>query len=135
MKLILTSLKYLTAFALLALVAGCATDLHQKENLAIAAGFKVITPTKPDQQSILAKLPPDKVSPVNYHGKTYYVLSDVKNNQAYVGGPKQLQAYKALRSEQQIANENLMAAQMNEMNSMNWGGWGGWGGGMGPGWY
>ncbi len=64
MKQMQTKLKYLTALALLALAAGCTTsDLHQKENLAVAAGFKVITPTKPDQIALVAKLPADKVTP------------------------------------------------------------------------
>ena len=135
MKPIRISFKYLTALALLALAVGCATDLQNKENLAVSAGFKVITPGKPDQQALLAKLPADKVTRVNYKGKTYYVLPDVKNNQAYVGGPKQYRAYQQLRLAKQLSNENLEAAQMNEMSSMDWGGWGGWGGGWYGGWY
>jgi hypothetical protein len=135
MKHLLTSIKTLASLAILALVVGCAADLHEKENLAVAAGFKVITPTKPDQQAILAKLPPDKVTPVNYKGKSYYVLPDAKNNQAYVGGPKQYQTYQQLRLARQISNDNLMAAQMNQDASMNWGTWGGWGGGWYGGWY
>jgi hypothetical protein len=133
MKPIRISFKYLTALALLALAVSCATDLQNKENLAVAAGFKVITPGKPDQQALLAKLPADKVTRVNYRGKTYYVLPDVKNNQAYVGGPKQYRAYQQLRLAKQLSNENLEAAQMNEMS--NWGAWGGWGGGWYGGWY
>ncbi len=134
MKQIATAFKCITAVALLAFATGCANDLHEKENMAIAAGFKVISPTKPDQVAILKTLPADKVTQVKYKGKTYYVLPDLKNNQAYVGGPQQLQAYKALRAQKQIANENLMAAEMNQAASMNWGAWGAWGG-WGPGWY
>ena len=135
MKHILSSLKYLSAVALLAFGAGCAADLKEKENLAVAAGFKVITPKKPDQQTILANLPERQVTQVSYQGKTYYVLPDKKNNQAYVGGPKQYQTYQQLRLARQISNENLMAAQMRHSASMNWGRWGGWGYGWGPGWY
>lgn len=123
----LPSPKYLTALAVLALATGCASDQRDKENLAIAAGFKVITPTKADQQAILAKLPPRQVTRITYNGKTYYVLPDAANNQAFVGGPKQYQAYQQLRLARQISNDNLMAAQMNETASMNWGAWGGWG--------
>jgi len=114
--------------ALLALAVGCATESQNKQNLAIAAGFKIITPTKPDQITLLQSLPADKVTPVNYHGKTFYVLPDAKNNQAYVGGIEQYQAYQQLRLAQHLSNQNLEAAQMNSMNSMNWGAWGGWGG-------
>jgi hypothetical protein len=127
MKNILTALKLLTALAFALFVTACAADLKNKENLAIAAGFKVITPSTPNQQAILAKLPPDKVTPVNYKGITYYVLPDLKNNQAYVGGPAEYQAYRQARLAQQISNDNLEAAQMNQDAAMNWGAWGGWG--------
>ena len=128
MKQLQTAFKFLTVIALLALAVGCATETQNKQNLAIAAGFKIITPTKPDQIALLQTLPADKVTPVNYHGKTFYVLPDAKNNQAYVGGTAQYQAYQQLRLAQNLSNQNLEAAQMNSMNSMNWGGWGGWGG-------
>ncbi|MDM0111426.1 hypothetical protein QTI66_04650 [Variovorax sp. J22R133] len=130
MKQLLGSLKYLAAAALIAWVAGCAAtnDALSNDNLAVAAGFKVITPLKPDQQALLAKLPKDKVSPVNYKGTTYYVLPDSMNNLAYVGGAPQYQDYQRLRVQKQLSNNNLEAAQMAEMNAMDWGGWGGWGG-------
>jgi hypothetical protein len=135
MKYLRITVQTLASIALLAFAVGCASDLEQKENLAVAAGFKVITPTKPDQQAILAKLPPDKVTQVNYKGKTYYVLPDAAHNQAYVGGPKQYQSYQQLRLAKNISDQNLAAAQMNQDASMNWGAWGGWGGGWYGGWY
>ena len=135
MKPIQIACKYLAILTLAVFAFGCAADLHEKENLAVAAGFKVITPTKPDQQAILAKLPADKVTPVKYKGKTYYVLPDAKNNQAYVGGPKQYQAYQQLRIAKHLSDQNLAAAQYNDAAAMNWGAWGGWGGGWYGGWY
>ena len=133
MKHILKSFTAMAAIAILAMVAGCAGDMQEKENLAVAAGFKAITPTKADQVKILQTLPADKITRTDYQGKTYYVLPDVKNNQAFVGGPKQYQAYQQLRLARQMSNENLEAAEMNQQASMNWGAWGGWG--PGPGWY
>ena len=129
-----TAFKSLTVIAFAALAASCASELKEKENLAVAAGFKVITPVKPDQVALLPTLPKDKVTQVNYQGKTYYVLPDLKNNQAYVGGPTEYQAYRQLRLAKQISDDNLAAAQMNQMSSMNWGAWGGWGGYGGAGW-
>jgi hypothetical protein len=70
---------------------------------------------------------------VQKDGKNYYVFPDAANNQAYVGGPKQFEAYKQLRFENKLANENLAAAQMNQDASMDWGAWGGWGGADGVG--
>jgi len=128
MKQIQTAFKFLTVIALLARAVGCATESQNKQNLAIAAGFKIITPTKPDHIALLQSLPADKVTPVNYHGKTFYVLPDAKNNQAYVGGTAQYQAYQQLRLAQHLSNQNLEAAQLNSMNSMSWNTWGGWGG-------
>jgi hypothetical protein len=137
----------LFAVMLIALVAGCASnnDLLDRENAAVGAGFKIITPTKPEQEVLLGKLPADKVTQVIVGGKPYYVLPDVANNQAYVGGPKQYQAYKQFRQTQEKNAEDYIAPstpiQVVEVNSMNWGEWGGWsavGGpdGMGwPGWY
>ena len=128
MKLIQTACKFLAVLALAVLAIGCAADLKNKQNLAAAAGFKIITPAGADQQAILAKLPPDKVTPVTYKGKGYYVLPDAKNHQAYIGGQTEYQAYRQLRLQQQISNDNLMAASMNEDAAMNnWGAWGGWG--------
>jgi hypothetical protein len=140
MKQIQTAFRFLTVIALLAVAVGCTTDLQNKENLAVAAGFKVITATTPDQISRLASLPPDKVTPVNYKGKRLYVLPDAKNNQAYVGRDAEFQAYQQLRLAQHLSNQNLEAAELNQQASMGWGwgGWGGWGvgwGGWGPGWY
>lgn len=127
MKTIQTTFQSLVAIAFAVFAVSCASDLKNKESLAVAAGFKVITPTKPDQVALLPTLPKDKITPITYNGKSYYVLPDAKNNQAYVGGPNEYQAYKQLRTAQQISNDNLEAAQMNQMNAMNWGGWGGWG--------
>ena len=134
MRQTLTTLKLLLVIALGAFAVSCASDTQEKQNLAIAAGFKIITPKNAEQQTILAQLAADKVTPVNYQGKTYYVLPDAKNNQAYVGGAEQYQAYQQLRLAQHLSNQNLEAAQMNQMATMNWGAWGGWYGYRGWGW-
>jgi hypothetical protein len=140
MKPILTSLRYLIIIALGVLAFGCASNnLLDKENAAVGAGFKVITPTKPEQQALLRKLPADKVTPITYGGKPYYVLPDLMNNQAYVGGPRQYQVYKQFRQKQKMNSENEESSpdpiQVVEVNSMNWGEWGGWGPIGEPGWY
>ena len=136
MKHIFTGFSLIGAFALLALAVGCTstqTQTQSKENLLIAAGFKVIVPRTAVQQQKLRALPAGKVTLVQKDGKIYYVFPDAANNQAYVGGPEQYQAYKQLRLENKLANENLEAAEMNQDASMDWGTWGGWGarGGMG----
>jgi hypothetical protein len=136
MKHIFTGFKLISAFALLALTAGCTgMQTQNKENLLIAAGFKVIVPSTAAQKQKLQALPAGKVTLVQKSGKTYYVFPDAANNQAYVGGPKQYQAYKQLRLANKLANENLEAAELNQDASMNWDAWGGWGGPGWIGWY
>ena len=135
MKHIFTGLNLIGAFALLAVAVGCTSmQTQNKENLLIARGFKVIVPHTAAQQQKLQALPPDHVTLVQKDGKTYYVFPDAANNQAYVGGPKQYQAYKQLRLENKLANDNLEAAEINQDASMDWGSWGGWGGMGGMGW-
>jgi hypothetical protein len=147
MKLILCLLRYFTLVMIAMLVASCASnnDLLDRENAATGAGFKIITPARAEQMALLQKLPADKVTPITYNGKPYYILPDLANNRAYVGGPKQFQVYKQFRQKQKMNSENYVATptpvQVVEVNSMNWGDWGGWGS-MGPtgvlgepGWY
>src|SRR3977135_1007837 len=112
MKHLFTGFSLIGAFALLILAASCASaQTPKKENMLIAAGFKVIVPSTAAQQRKLQTLPPGKVTLVQKDGKTYYVFPDAANNQAYVGGPNQYQTYKQLRLEKQLANENLEAAE------------------------
>jgi hypothetical protein len=128
MKKILQSLKYLGILAVLTFAVGCATtSTHSREDMLIAAGFKVITPKTPAQQAKLQSLPNTKISEVQKDGKTYYVFPDAAHNTAYVGGPKQYAAYKDLRIQAKLAQENLEAAQMNQMEWNTWNGWGVWG--------
>ena len=132
MKYIFRGLNLIGAIALLALAVGCAgTQTQTKENLLIAAGFQVIVPRTAVQQQKLKALPAGKVTFVQKSGQTYYVFPDAANNQAYVGGPMQYQAYRQLRLANKLSNESLEAAEMNQDASMDWGGWGGWGE---PGW-
>jgi hypothetical protein len=141
-----TAFKFLAILALAVLAAGCASNnLLDKENAATGAGFKIITPKKAEQMALLQKLPPDKVTPITYGGKPYYILPDLANHRAYVGGPKQYQVYKQFRQKQEMNAENYVATPDSvtvvQVNAMNWGEWGGWGpmdpmGVMGgPGWY
>jgi hypothetical protein len=138
----MTSLRFLAAIALAALAVGCASNLMDKENVAVAAGFKVITPAKPDQQALLRKLPADKFTRINHGGKPYYVLPDLKNDQAYVGGPKQYQTCLQLRQAQQKDSEHagppphdIQVVEVEEVSPGEWESWNGWDGTGEPGWY
>jgi hypothetical protein len=131
MKTIQTSLKYLAVIALTSLAISCvsSTALKSKEDLAVAADFKVITPVKPDQIVIFKKLPVGQMTQISYGGKPYYVLRDSARNQAYVGGPKQYQVYQQLSQGKQAAlNADSAEAvhQRDKKNSTDWAGYDGW---------
>lgn len=129
MKPIQSLRKALTVATLATLAVGCATSSSNKskEEIAIAADFKVIKPTRPDQKAILARLPADRVSKITYGGKTYYVLPDKADQQAYVGGPKQYASYQQLGQAKEAALEYEEAdAVRKRSNSSDWSGWDGW---------
>jgi hypothetical protein len=127
--------KMISAAALLALTIGCAstqTSTQNRESILVASGFKVITPKTPAQQQKLTNLPPGKVTMIQKGKKTYYIFPDPVQNKAYVGGPKEYQAYQQLRATNKLAKEDLETAEMYQDEEMQWSLWGGWGGGFGP---
>ena len=77
------------------LVLGCATTstTSTRKDRAVAAGFKVVKPTTPDQKALLDTLPADKFTRITHSGKSCYVLPDRAGGQAYVGSPDQFQSY------------------------------------------
>jgi hypothetical protein len=124
MKQLFTPFRILGAIALLAIAAGCATTSTTKTDMLTAAGFKLMTADTPQKQEILGTLPKDQLSVVTWKGKTFYVQPAAASNQAYVGTPKEYQAYQQLRLAKQMSNDNLMAAQMNNDAMMRWDAWG-----------
>ncbi len=134
MKQVRLSFNMISVISLLALTIGCATtsSTQNKESMLVASGFKVITPKTAAQTQKLQQLPPGKMAMVNKKGRTYYIFPDAAHNQAYVGRPKEYQAYQQLRAANNIANENLETAEMYQDEEMQWGAWGGWGAGWGP---
>ena len=134
MKSLFNHTKLLTAISLLAIVAGCATT-QQTENLLSAAGFKTVIATTAKQKQHLATLAPGKITSVQKKGTTYFVFPDAKHNQLYVGTQTQYTAYQNLRLKQQLSNENLMAAEINQNTAQSWNTWGTvWGPAWGPVW-
>ncbi len=119
-KYSLTALALAAAFA----VVGCSTA-QKTENLLSAAGFKAIPATTPQQQAHLKTLPAHKVTMVVRDGKTYYVFPDQAHKVLYVGQDAQYQEYQRLRLQNQMAEDQVQAAEMN--SEYGWGAWGGFG--------
>jgi len=128
------------AAACAAFLVSCSTtqtSTQNKESTLVASGFKTITPKTAAQQQKLQTLPPGKVTMIQKKGKTYYIFPDPANNRAYVGGPRQYQAYQQLRAENKLTKEDLETAEMYQDSEMQWSLWGGgegvWGPMAGPG--
>jgi hypothetical protein len=125
MKRVGTSLSIVGIVALLALAVGCTTT-SKRENLLSAAGFKMVPAATPEQKAHLQTLPPDKVTMVQREGKTYFVFPDRKQQVLYVGQQAQYDEYQKLRLQNQLAEEQMNAAELNSEPA--WGVWGGWDG-------
>ena len=118
-----------------ALLLGCAgtqTISQNRESMLVASGFKVITPKTAAQQQKLQNLPVGTVTMLKKGKKTYYVFPDPAHNQAYVGGPKEYQAYQQLRADKKLSREDLQDAEMYNDATMEWSMWGGGEGVWGP---
>jgi hypothetical protein len=123
MKQVAALLSMIGSATLLALVVGCATTIRT-EDLLSAAGFKIVPATTPELQARLKAIPADKLTMVQRDGKEYFVFPDVTQNVLYVGQNGQYQRYQQLRLQNQLAQEQLNAAELNA----DWGAWGTWGG-------
>ena len=122
------------AVACIVLSFGCAstqTSTQNREAMLAASGFKVITPKTAAQKQKLQNLPAGKVTMIQKGGKTYYIFPDPAHNRAYVGRPKEYQAYQQLRATNKLAAESLETAEMYQDSEMQWSLWGGWGAGFG----
>jgi hypothetical protein len=124
-------------------LSSCASmDSSNQESLLTAAGFRIKTPQTPAQLKCYADATPYKVQRATVDGKTFYAYKDEKKGVAYVGGAAEYQRYQQLALQKEIAQDNIMAAQMNQTMAMNWYGAWGYGGygrygrpGPGPFWY
>ena len=123
MKKMVALIRMIGGASLLALLVGCATTM-QTEDLLSAAGFNIVPATTPELRARLKAIPAYKVTMVQRDGKEYFVYPDVTQNVLYVGQNAQYQRYQQLRVQNQLAQEQLNAAELNA----DWGAWGTWGG-------
>jgi hypothetical protein len=109
------------------LLTGCASmGSANTESLLTAAGFRARTPQTPKQQQIYAALPPYQVERATVPGKgTFYVYKDEKSGFAYIGREQEYQRYQQLAIQQQIAQNQIMAAEMERAAAWQW--YGAWG--------
>ena len=100
-------------------------NARDTEQLLSAAGFKMKLADTPEKTAHLETLTQRKLVPHEQDDETYYVYADDLECQCvYVGNEKAYQEYQKLAVKQEIADEQAMAASMNEGAAMNWGLWG-----------
>ena len=113
-----------------ALLTGCAAiqraETKSTEQLLSAAGFKVLPADTPQKQAKLAELTPNKIARQIRGNNVYYLFPDDQNQFVMVGDQAAYSKYQNLVVQQQISDQNMMAAQMQNMGAP-WGGWGYWG--------
>jgi hypothetical protein len=102
-------------------LTGCAgMGSANTTSLLTAAGFRARTPQTPKQQQIYAALPPYKVERATVNGKVFYVYKDEKAGVAYIGREAEYQRYQQLAIQQQIAQNQIMAAEMEQQAALDW---------------
>ncbi len=108
---------------------GCASmeanEAIKTESLLAAANFQIKLADTPEQRAQLQTLTQHKLVPHEKDGGVYYVYADATTCKCvYWGNEASYQRYQQFAVQQQIADEQRMAAQMNENAAMNWGMWG-----------
>lgn len=115
----------LVASLFLVLAIGCSTTTY-REYMLSSAGFRMAPADTPERQTHFKSLPADKITTVQRDGVTYYTFPDPKKKVLYVGRKEQYEEYQRLCLQNQLAQEQLAAAQMNQ--DVAWNAWGPWGG-------
>ncbi len=102
-------------------ISGCASmNAANTMDLLSAAGFKQRTPTTPKEMEIYNATPSYQVHRIEVEDKVFYVYKDEENGIAYLGEEDNYQRYKQLAIQQDIAQKQYQAAQMQQDMSMGW---------------
>lgn len=113
------------------LLSGCAAieqaQRASTERLLSAAGF-VPTPANTEaRQRSLASLTPYKIERKLRGGEFYYLYAVPEQNLVYFGSQAAYGKYQEFLIQQEIANANLNAAQLNMNSAQQWNDWSCWG--------
>uniref|UniRef100_UPI002FCB43D4 hypothetical protein n=1 Tax=Escherichia coli TaxID=562 RepID=UPI002FCB43D4 len=95
-------------------LSGCASmGASSTESFLSAAGFTPMQPKNAAQQPAYDNLKPYKMETGIITGKRLYGYKDEKKGVVYVGNEAQYQEFQRTLIQSHIANDNMMAAQMN----------------------
>ena len=113
------------------MLTGCAAiekqDAIATERLLAAAGFKMQFADTAEQTDQLKNTAQRTLVPKRRGDNVYYIYADaLACHCLYVGNEQAYQRYQQLALKKQIANQEVMAAEMNEDNALDWDSWGVW---------
>jgi hypothetical protein len=119
-------------FPLLAiLLSGCAAieqaNRANTERLLSAAGFQPTPANTAERQRSLATLTPYKIARKLRGNGFYYLYAVPEQNLVYIGNQAAYAKYQDILIQQEIANANLSAAQINMSAAEQWNDWSFWG--------
>jgi hypothetical protein len=117
-------------------IMGCQSQsaivTEHEDNLA-AAGFIVRPANTPERQAMLNRLPPHQFVQRMNGDTVHYIYADpLVCGCLYVGTQQAFNQYKFHQQQQNLANEQLMAAQAYSDAAWNWDAWGPWVPPVGP---
>lgn len=114
------------------LLSACATPqqiVQDREDLLIAAGFTLRPANTPQRAALLRTLPPNRfVRRTDRAGVVYLYADPLVCSCLYIGNPAAYGRYRQEVFQRQIANDQLVAAQLNQEAAWDWRPWG-------PGWW
>ena len=99
--------------------------VSDREDLLAAAGFRAQPANTPARQAMLRNLPPDRFVRRTRGDQFVYVFADpLVCACVYFGNEAAYGRYRQEVLNRQIANEQLLAAQLNQDAAWDWGPWG-----------
>jgi hypothetical protein len=117
--------------ALCAVLAGCAAierhEANQTEQMLAAAGFEMRTADTPAKLDDLERLQQHKLVRHERDGEVTYVYADAADCKClYSGDQHSYDEFQKLQVQENMASQEMMAAEMNQQAAMNWEMWGPW---------
>ena len=110
---------------------GCAAiekaNRENTERLLTASGFRIVPANTPERQQSLAAMSTYKVQRKLKGDEVHYVYASPAQNLVYIGDQANFAKYQEVRLQQEIANENMSAAQLNMSAAQQWNDWAFWG--------
>jgi hypothetical protein len=112
-------------------LTGCAAiedhEADQTEQLLAAAGFQMRPADTPAKLADLARLRQHKVVSHDRGGEMTYVYADAADCKClYSGDQENYDQFQKLQVQQADAQQEMMAAEMNQQAAMTWEMWGPW---------